>query len=54
MEIKTFTFSRGEISSIDKELNEFFHNKEIIHIAMAVSSGNVLGGGGVIYTIVYK
>ena len=52
MKTKTIFFSREETrpSIIDEKLTEFIKNEKIIKMTCAVSSGNFLGGGGIVYT----
>jgi hypothetical protein len=54
MMVKTFIFERDEIKKIDTTINDFMQNKRVISITIGVSPGNMLGGGGIVYSILYE
>jgi hypothetical protein len=56
MKVETMIFDRNEVykNTPDKMINRFIENKKVISISVAVSSGNILGGGGMVYVILYE
>ena len=46
--------SNSNGKEIQEEINLFIKDRNIVSVTAAIASGTILGGGSIIYTILYK